>query len=64
MEISNNKFKEHISNIKSINNFEFIRQKRIGNDNYNINNMNNQSKPYSIYEKTNNLFGNKLEDQQ
>ena len=62
MEISNNKLKEHISNIKSINNFEFIRQKRIGNDNYNINNMNNQSKPYSIYEKTNNLFGNKLED--
>ena len=34
MEISNNKFKEHISNIKSINNFEFIRQKRICNDNY------------------------------
>jgi hypothetical protein len=46
-------------NTKSINNFEFIRQKRFNDDNYN---MNNQSRPYSIYEKTNYLFGNKLED--
>lgn len=47
-------------NIKSKNNFEFIREKKLYNDFSSINNI--QSKPYSIMDKTNNLLGNNLND--
>lgn len=60
MEISKNNLAENYEdgvNTKSMYNFEFIRQRKFNNDN---NNMNNQSKSYSILEKTNNIFGSNL----
>ena len=60
MEISKNNLAENYEdgiNTKSMYNFEFIRQRKFNNDN---NNINNQSKSYSILEKTNNIFGSNL----